>query len=513
MALSIVILVISAVLLLGFSFRSRYGFPLFLMNAGISITSVAVLFQTSSTSMYATPQGFPLRSLDLELFQLISHMRLPLAQAQTLRNFGTLIFFCGIVLMLMLIARNIKTIHHRLVWEVLCGSGVILFMALYMVFFSPSCAFRLYMRYYQLDGAARASFVQLVSIADYLFKGLILLFVMSPALLLTIQYIRKNITCFGDTFFLLLGITSLYGFVFFIVFHTIPLALSSQAVFLSAFWFFANGSWLPGWITLFFLLFSLLTLILIVASANRIFSGDLVLLSRKKAMKNSIEDLNRNLKDVFHSEKNLMFSMMILADEAKSAYGTQEGLEKLDRLTEIAKDRMEMITSSLNRIRELHLHATPTDMRTLVSQALDTLALPEGIRCETHFCEEPVLCMVDELHTRNALKNIFVNALDALELSGQEDKAISVSVNASRAWVSLSIRDNGPGIPKQELRRVMMPFVSTKSKTSNWGIGLPYAFRVVNAQLGQMRIRSSDQADRSYTQVDILLPRERKSAE
>ena len=513
MALSIVILVISAVLLLIFSLRSRYGFPLFLMNAGISITSVAVLFQTSSTSMYATPRYFPLRSLDLELFQWISRMRLPLTQAQTLRNFGTLIFFCGIVLMLMLIARNIKTIRHRMVWEILCGTAVTLFLTAYMVFFSPTSAFRLYMKYYALDAASRASFVQLVSLTNSLFKGLILLFVLSPALLLTVQYIRKNITCFGDTFFLLLGITSLYGFVFFIVFHTIPLALSSQSVFLSAFWFFANGTWLPGWITLFFLLFSLLTLILILASANRIFSGDLVLLSRKRAMINSIEDLNRNLKDVFHSEKNLMFSMVILANEARSAYGTQEGLEKLDRLTEIAKDRMEMITSSLNRIRELHLHAAPTDMRTLVSQALDTLALPEGIRCERHFCDEPVHCMVDEYHTRNALKNIFVNAVDALQLSGQEDKVITVTVNASRAWVSLSVRDNGPGIPKQDLRRVMMPFVSTKSKTSNWGIGLPYAFRVFNAQLGQMRLRSNDQADRSYTQVDILLPRERKNAE
>ena len=245
MALSIVILVISAVLLLGFSLRSRYGLPLFLLNAGISITSVAVLFQTSSTSMYATPQGFPLRSLDLELFQLISHMRLPLRQAQTLRNFGTLIFFFGIVLMLMLIARNIKIIRHRTFWEILFGTSVALFMTAYMIFFSPSCAFRLYMRYYQLEGAARTSFVQLVTLADHLFKGLILLFVMSPALLLTIQYIRKNITCFGDTYFLLLGITSLYGFVFFVVFHTVPLALSSQAVFLSAFWFFANGSWLP----------------------------------------------------------------------------------------------------------------------------------------------------------------------------------------------------------------------------------------------------------------------------
>lgn len=513
MALSIVILVIAAVLLLVYSLRSRYGLPMFLMNAGISITSVAVLFQTSSTSMYTTPGYFPLRSLDQELFQIISRMRLPLAQAQTMRNFGTLIFFCGIVLMLMLIARNIITIRHRMVWEIACGCAVFLFMTAYMIFYSPACAFRLYMQYYALSGAARASFVRLVSLADSLFKGLILLFVLSPALWLTVQYIRKNITCFGDTFFLLLGITSLYGLVFFITFHTIPLALSSHSVFISAFWFFANGSWLPGWITLFFLLFSLLTLILILASANRIFSGDLVLLSRKRAMKNSIEDLNRNLKDVFHSEKNLMFSIVILADEARESYGTPEGLEKLDRLSEIAKDRMEMITSSLNRIRELHLHAAPTDIRTVVTQALDTLTLPEGIRCETHFCDEPVRCMVDEYHTRNALKNIFVNAVDALQLSGREDKVISVTVNASRAWVSLSIRDNGPGIPQEELRRVMMPFVSTKSKTSNWGIGLPYAFRVINAQLGQMRILSSDQADRSYTQVDILLPRERKEAQ
>ena len=55
----------------------------------------------------------------------------------------------------------------------------------------------------------------------------------------------------------------------------------------------------------------------------------------------------------------------------------------------------------------------------------------------------------------------------------------------------------------------MLPFVSTKSKNTNWGIGLPYAFRVINAQLGQMRIRSSDRPGRTFTQVDILLPRER----
>ncbi len=101
--------------------------------------------------------------------------------------------------------------------------------------------------------------------------------------------------------------------------------------------------------------------------------------------------------------------------------------------------------------------------------------------------------------------------MEALALSEREDKTIRVSVDASKAWVIVSVRDNGTGIARKELRHVMLPFVSSKSKNTNWGIGLPYAFRVVNAQLGQMHIRSSEQSGHSFTQVDILLPRERRT--
>ena len=116
---------------------------------------------------------------------------------------------------------------------------------------------------------------------------------------------------------------------------------------------------------------------------------------------------------------------------------------------------------------------------------------------------------MDEYHTRSALKNLFDNAAEALQLSQSEDKRLTVCVDASRARARISIRDNGPGIAPGEIRRVMLPFVSSKSKNTNWGIGLPYAFRVINAQMGEMRIRSCDQPGRSYTQVEILLPRER----
>ena len=59
------------------------------------------------------------------------------------------------------------------------------------------------------------------------------------------------------------------------------------------------------------------------------------------------------------------------------------------------------------------------------------------------------------------------------------------------------------------VKKFMMPFVSTKSKNTNWGIGLPYAFRVISTQLGQMKITGSKTPGKKYALVEILLPRRR----
>ena len=511
MAISIAVLAVAAALLLRFALRSRYGLPLFLMTGGMGTAAVAVLFQTYSTSSYSPPRFFPLRALDISLYRFIGGNRPSAARVQTLRSLGILLYLAGVLFLLLVIIRNLKHQRTRRVCGVCFAACFAALGALYLAFYSPACAYRLYLRYYALTGAAQARFRLWIERLDLCLRLLILLYAVSPALLLGAAYARRGITYFADTFYLLSGVALLFAGMFYALFFTGHFAQRSASVFRSGFWFFSPAARIPAWITLVFLTFSLLLLVFILMNANRIFGGELVLFSRKKAMKNSIEDLNRNLKDVFHSEKNLMFSMMILADGVKAEYGTPEGLEKLERLRAIAQSRMEIITSSLNRIRELQLSAAPVDMRRMMDQALADITLPEGIRCEKRYCDFPARCVIDEYHTRSAVKNLFANAVDALQLSDRPDKKITVSVDASREWVSLSVRDNGTGIDRRELRRVMLPFVSTKSKTSNWGIGLPYAFRVVSAQLGQMRIRSSVKPGAQYTQVDILLPRERRS--
>lgn len=509
MAVSVLILCAASLLLLGFSLRSRYGLPLLLMTFGMAVTAVAVLLQLHTQSLYTPAQLPPFRTLDLTLFRLFRSLRVPVTRAQYLRNIGCLIFFGGVLFLLLLIIRNLRDPRARKTHAVIACVFFGLFCCLYLVFFSPAAAFRIYTRFCSLAGEAQQAFRSRVEAVCAVFLAVTCLAVAAPLIMLVWQYLRRRITYFADTFSLLCCMTAVYGLLFSLTFFSGPFAQSSGFAVTSGFWYLPASVRVPGWISSVYLFFSLLLLALILFSTNRIFSGELVFFSRKRAMKNSIEELNHNLKDVLHSEKNLMFSMLILSNEVREAYGTEKGLEKLDRLSEIASHRMESITSSLNRIRELHLNPQPVDMRLLTDQAMDDLPLPEGIRCEKHYCAYPARCLIDEYHTRSALKNLFANSVEALQLSGAEDMRISVTVDASREWVSLSVRDNGPGIEKREIRHVMLPFVSTKSKTSNWGIGLPYVFRVVNAQLGQMRIQSSVKPGNHFTQVDILLPRER----
>ena len=509
MALSVLILTVTAGLLLWFSLRSRYGLPLFLMTAGMAMASVAVVFQSYNTSMYSPPGDFPLRSVDLALYRFIGGWRQPLARVQGMRVAGCMLFFTGVLLMLFLILRNLKQSRRLRLWTVLLIAGAVWFSAAYLTMYLPGSAYRIYLTYHALNAGAKVGYRLWIERVDAAMRWLSLIYILLPVLVLSFAYWKRLTTYFADTYFLLTGILLLYDSVFYAVFFLPPFVQSADAVFRSGFWYFSGIIRVPTRYMLIFPGFSLLMLVFLLAGSRRIFSGELVLLSRKRAMKNSIEELNRNLLDVFHSEKNLMFSIMILAGQAREAYGTPEGLTKLERLSDVAKTRMDMITASLNRIRELHLHMEPTDIRGLLDLALRDAALPSDIQCEKRYCDFPVRCLVDEYHTRSALKNLFDNAAEALQLSQSEDKRLTVHVDASRARARISIRDNGPGIAPGEIRRVMLPFVSSKSKNTNWGIGLPYAFRVINAQMGEMRIRSCDQPGRSYTQVDILLPRER----
>ncbi len=97
------------------------------------------------------------------------------------------------------------------------------------------------------------------------------------------------------------------------------------------------------------------------------------------------------------------------------------------------------------------------------------------------------------------LLNLIGNSSRALE--NREGGSIDVEANRSGAYVSLLIRDNGPGIPPEQLPHVFKPFYSTRS--GGTGLGLAISRHLLSLMRGSIELRSSS----SGTDANILLDR------
>ena len=86
------------------------------------------------------------------------------------------------------------------------------------------------------------------------------------------------------------------------------------------------------------------------------------------------------------------------------------------------------------------------------------------------------------------LVNIILNACDACPTGGTI--AISVRSDDDAARVRWEIRDNGTGIPEQDLLAVFDPFFTTKKRGEGTGLGLPVAASIVRNHGGEISLAS-----------------------
>ncbi len=512
MAISVIILLLSLVILIFFVPRSRYALPFFLMASGICVSLIAVLQQNFNFTNYSPPDLLLMRRIDMALYHFIGGFRVSIIAMQGIRLLGMVLYQYGVFTLTYRICQNIITDQpaqrprpRRALLSVMAIAPVVT-----ALFYSSFFAYRLFLYSHVLSPSARAVFASVIHAANAVMHALLLLYIFVPFVLAAYAYHKKKLSCFVDTVITLLSLLGTFNFIFYYFFFTGPFDMNAQHALKAGFWYFSEFSQLSSSHFIVLPLVTLLTTVSMILNKNRVFDTELISTYRSKALGKNIEELNKNLKEVFHSEKNLMFSLNILSREIKQLYGTPEGYEKLLHLEELTHSRIESITRALKRICELHITPSSIDLREVADEAVKGLDIPPSIELQKRYCASPALCSIDTYHTSSAIANLISNSIDELMLSERTPKTIRLSIQASREWVCLKVRDNGGGIERRAIKQVIMPFFTTKPKLENWGIGLPYVYRVVSAQLGQMRIRSSTRAPDTYTEIDIMLPKDRR---
>lgn len=92
----------------------------------------------------------------------------------------------------------------------------------------------------------------------------------------------------------------------------------------------------------------------------------------------------------------------------------------------------------------------------------------------------------------SVLQNFVTNAIQACGNGGRIEISIKQSEDQANAFVDISIKDNGPGIPQEIQSQIFEPFFTTRSRGT--GLGLAVAQAVIQSHNGRLWLDSSDDA-------------------
>jgi len=109
-----------------------------------------------------------------------------------------------------------------------------------------------------------------------------------------------------------------------------------------------------------------------------------------------------------------------------------------------------------------------------------TLSIPEGL--------PQIVAEADGL--RQVLVNLLRNAADACKPGGRVEVRARAEAVEGAPFLRLEVRDNGCGIPSEQLHAVFDPFFTTKKGGEGTGLGLAIAQDIVKNHGGTLSVES-----------------------
>jgi two-component system sensor histidine kinase PhcS len=170
--------------------------------------------------------------------------------------------------------------------------------------------------------------------------------------------------------------------------------------------------------------------------------------------------------------------------------------------------RVQHIVSDMKIFAYRKSDASAMGQHFMFEKALDTAIRLTGHELKsvsvTRELPDDTLVRGDEAAIIGVLINLLSNAVLAMRTVRRPQYTICVSALWEEQRLRVSVRDNGPGIPLENLARVFEPFFTTRAVGQGLGLGLSISYGVIERHGGTL---SADSALGEWTQMIFDLPR------
>jgi len=188
----------------------------------------------------------------------------------------------------------------------------------------------------------------------------------------------------------------------------------------------------------------------------------------------------------------------------------EENRKMLSKSVQSVMDQINFMSATINDFRSFlkpNNSKEPFNLLRTVREVVE-LYRPQlkyyDVKCDV-FVEDESLKKVKVLGYENELKNVILNFLtnarDAVESSNISNGNIEVVLSDEGDKVKISVEDNGGGMPKEVMKKIFSPYVTTKGEKGT-GLGLYMTKLIINDRMnGQITMSNTDTGLR----INVLL--------
>lgn len=205
-------------------------------------------------------------------------------------------------------------------------------------------------------------------------------------------------------------------------------------------------------------------------------------------------NLKSNITDITHQLKTPVASLKLSLDIALSEQYAEQERKKFAEQAEVQINKLDLMLDGLAKISQLEtdliqLRPQKLSLQLLINQAINSVimkAVEKEMELEVELAEDRMV-YVDEKWTLEALGNVLENAVKY----APEKTTVKVQVSSLVTYVLVEIKDEGPGITKEEQNKIYQRFYrgSHSDSVEGSGVGLYLTRKIIEEQGGTIMVK------------------------
>ncbi|MCF8120694.1 MAG: sensor histidine kinase [Deltaproteobacteria bacterium] len=189
----------------------------------------------------------------------------------------------------------------------------------------------------------------------------------------------------------------------------------------------------------------------------------------------------------------------LLEEEAfKQSENYEEYKTALDKVEEHVERARKVVHGMLGYARKMEPRSEQVEINETLNQTialLENYARNNNIEVFKDFASDLPVIASDQSRLQQVFLNLITNAIDAIGKDGE----IHVKSRATGSTIVVDVTDNGPGISKEDQKKVFDPFFTTKETGKGSGLGLWVSYDIIQKMGGDIHVASDPGKGTTFT--------------